>query len=108
MHNAYLNVLGQILTHGATEIVGRGDTGALATERRNGSVPLAHLALGIAEVNGSHHLESLGHILIVLSLRPCIALHIRLTEAEIDMEVGVGLVGHGDILRHGFVLCIHS
>ena len=94
MHNTNLHFLGQVLTHGASEVVGRSESCALATKRRHCGVPLTHLALGVAEVYGSHHLESLRHILIVLSLGSGVALHVRLSKAEINLEVGVGTVRH--------------
>jgi len=48
-------------------------------------------ALGIVEVDRRHKTEILGYVPAVYRLDGGIAFHVRLSETDIDMEVGVRL-----------------
>ena len=74
----------------ATEVVNGCQSVVRAAQRRQGRIPLAHLAAAAVVVHGSHHEETGIHAFEVLCLRAGSAFHIRLSEAEEDVEIGVG------------------
>ena len=87
MHDAHLVAFRQILQQGAAEIIDRRQSGILAAQRRQGLVPLAHLAGLVGEIDGGEIQEIVGHPDGILRLDAGVALHIRLPEAEEDMEI---------------------
>ena len=86
-------VVGSLLYHGASEVVDGCEAVVLTAEWRHCYVPFAALAPGVGEVDGCHHLEACVESLAVLRFDACVALHVRLSEAEVDVEVGVELLG---------------
>ena len=87
MHDAHLMAFRQVFQQGAAEIIDRSQTGILAAQRRQGLVPLAHLAGLVGEVDGGEVQEIVGHPDGILRLDARVALHIRLPEAEENMEI---------------------
>ena len=85
-------IVREILEQGAPEIVCRGESVAVAAERRKRLVPLPLDAAAVLEVIGGHREIALAHSDGVLGLRPGCALHIGLAETEEDVEIGV--LGH--------------
>ena len=87
MHDAHFVAFRQVLQQRAAEIIDRRQTGILAAQRRQGLVPLAHLAGLVGEIDGGEIQEIVGHPDGILRLDAGVALHIRLPEAEEDMEI---------------------
>ena len=57
-------------------------------------MPLSLFPSQLGIIHRSHRHESRAHSLHVLLLITSITLHIRLSETEINLEVGIGTVGH--------------
>ena len=87
VHDAHLVAFREVLQQGTAEIIDRGESGILAAQRRQGLVPLAHLAGLVGEIDGGEVQEIVGHPDGILRLDAGIALHIRLPEAEENMEI---------------------
>ena len=102
--NTHALAFRQAVAERASEIVGRCQSCSHAHQWRHGLIPLPHLASrqiqrirtlipGIRfhrrriEIHGSHRQKALRYILEILRLRTGIALHIRLSETEEDMEI---------------------
>ena len=88
VNDTHLDIPGQVLYHGTAKVVGHAETRTLTDNGRRGGVPLSHRALGIGEVDASQHLEARIDILVD-GLGRCVALHVRLAEAEVDIEVRI-------------------
>ena len=87
--DAHAHILGQVFCQCSSEVVDRRESGVLTAERRQGLVPLAHFPAALRIVDGSHHLEPVVQALQVLRFGSCRSLHVRLSEAEEDVEVVV-------------------
>ncbi len=87
--DAHLDIVRKVLHQRPAEVVGGREAGAGTAERRDGGVPLALLAPHLGEIDGRHHLEAVAHALEVLRLNAGVALHVGLSEAEVDVEIGV-------------------
>ena len=102
MHDAHFVAFRQVLQQRAAEIIDRGQTGILAAQRRQGLVPLAHLAGLVGEIDGRQVQEVVGDPDGILRLDAGVALHVRLPETEEDMEILVlcGCVQYGQGGNH--------
>ena len=87
--NAHPDAVGQVGNHRPAKIVDGRQAGILTAERRHGSVPLSHPATELMVVDGCHHSEPRVNPRKVLRLYLGIALHIRLSETEEDIEIGI-------------------
>ena len=83
------DIVGKRSHEGAAEVVGRGESGVRTAEWGSGLTPFAGFASTLCIINGGHQQEARSHALEILCLRTCIPLHVRLPEAEEDVEVGV-------------------
>ena len=91
VYHADTYVFGQVLNHCATKVVDRCKASVFAAERRNSRVHFAHFAAHFRKIDGGHHLEARIDILTVNLLNLGVALHIRLSEAEINLQLFVVL-----------------
>ena len=101
--------VGQVRHHRPSEIVCWRESRVLSAEWGIGGVPLPFLPVHVGHVHSCHHLETRIHVLPVLCLYGRIPFHIRLTEAEENVEVGiegVGLLGLATV--HHFVDTLHA
>ena len=96
MDDTHTDVVGKRLHQRAAKPVGRCQTVVRTTERRNGFAPLAHLAAPLWVVDGRHQQETRAGTRQVLCFRTRGSLHVRLSEAEEDVEI---LVGFRSLLR---------
>ena len=87
--HTHAHVLRQSCHHLTTEIIYGSKTGILAAKWRRCRIPLPYLAPQPVVVDSSHHLESRIHTREILWFYLCVALHIALSEAEEDIEVGI-------------------
>ena len=87
--DANADILRQRLDHRATKPVGRCQTRIRAAEWGRGFAPLPHLAASLRIVNGWHEQETGTRTGDVLCLRLGCSLHVRLSEAEEDVEIGI-------------------
>ena len=95
-----LDVLGQCGDHGAAEVVAHAEFPDGADDRAVGDVLVAEHAGGAGEIGGGEHPEAAVHA-FVAGLPLGIALHVGLSEAEVDVEVGVGFLGAGGCQPQG-------
>ena len=94
--------LREVLKQGTAEIVGRGKTGVLAAERRDGRIPVALRTVHAGEIHRGHHQVIGADALTVLVLDAGVALHVGLADADEDVEILVyGATGcTGNRQRH--------
>ena len=83
-------IFGQHLDHPAAEEVDRAHPVVLAVERRISRIPVSLLALEARHVDGGEHAEALGVAVLKVVERPGPGLHVRLAEAQVNEEFGVG------------------
>ena len=84
----------QLLHHCAAEIVSRAKLTNRADNRTLGFIPVAQLPLRTIEVTRSQHLEPVVHIPHILRFPLGVTLHVRLSEAYIDIKVRIHLCLH--------------
>ena len=86
-------LISQFSHHRTTEIVGRTKLAIRTDNRTFGLIPIAQstFGTGIVEITGSQHLEPLVNVTHILGLPLGIALHVRLSEADVDIEIGINI-----------------
>ena len=89
---SHLDAVGQIVHHLSAEIIYRSETCAWSCLRRNGSMPLSFFPSCLFIIHGIHCHESWIHTRPVNVFDGGITLHVRLSEAEIDLKIWVGLI----------------
>ena len=87
--DTHADILRQVLHHSSSEVVGRRQSCPVSAKRRISRVPLSRFSVLCWHIHSRHHLESRVDILTVLVFNGRIALHVRLSEAEVDMEIRV-------------------
>ena len=89
MDDTYTDILRQGLDHRTAEPVGRCQTGIRTTEWGRGLAPLTHLTASLWIVDSRHEQETGTWTGDVLCLGLGCSLHVRLSEAEEDVEIGI-------------------
>ena len=85
-----------------SEVVCRSESCVRTAERRYCSVPFSLFATSFLVVDCRHHHESVADTFKILLLYAGISLHVRLAEAQIDMEIRIlGIDSHGAQQREG-------
>ena len=93
--DAHADVRRQVLDHLAAEEIDRTQVVAFPADGRRGRVPMALLPSVAGHVDRRHELEARVVEALVLRRRPGPGLHVGLSEAEVDVEIGVGPLGKG-------------
>ncbi len=102
---ADFDILGQRADERSSEPVGRRQSRIGAAQRSRCLAPLSHLSSLLGEVDGGHQQEPRSRALHVLGLRPCSPFHIRLAEAQEDIEIRVRFLGAGHHCRQAQPEC---
>ena len=81
----------ECIHHCTSEIVGRAELTHWTDDRALRRIPVSKFTLGRIKITGCQHLETLIYVSHILSFPLGIALHVRLSETQVDIEVGVYL-----------------
>ena len=93
--DAHADVRRQVFDHLAAEEIDRTQVVAFPADGRRSRVPMALLPSVAGHVDRRHELETRIVEALVLRRRPGAGLHVGLSEAEIDVEIGVGFLRKG-------------
>ena len=89
---SHLDAVGQIVHHLSSEIIYRSEASGWSCLRRDSSMPLSLFPSCLLIIHGIHCHESWIHSCSVDVFNGGITLHVRLSKAEINLKVRVGLI----------------